>query len=110
MVKIEIFFIKLLIKQRLSELQINRELSSISLGLRYASLKGAFRPFIGGALTYTWQKANGASVYDGFPMLFEFGGIVPIKQVSLVFQGNFSPLVPSQHGFQVLSYSIGLMF
>ncbi len=89
---------------------MRRQLTSLALGLRYAAVKGYFRPYFGWALTYTSQKVNEYKDGDGFPMLFEAGGLIPIKKVNFMLQANFSPILSEQAGFQYFSYSAGLMF
>jgi hypothetical protein len=90
--------------------QMKRQLTSFALGLRYAVVKGYFRPYFGWSLTYTSQKVNTYKDADGFPMLFEAGALIPIKKVNLMLQANFSPILSEQAGFQYFGYSAGLMF
>ncbi|UTA68724.1 MULTISPECIES: hypothetical protein [Emticicia] len=91
--------------------KIEREIASIALGVRYASLKGEFRPYAGFSATFTQQKADGVKLLPKFPLVFELGGIIPLKRTNIVFQTNFSPLLNhKQNWFKQLSYGVGLMF
>lgn len=79
-------------------------ISCVSLGLRYATVRGFFRPYAGTSLTMLLPYAE-------FPMLVEIGGYIPIKKTNLFIQGNvYPPFGPKKFGFQIYSYSLGLMF
>jgi len=101
----------LLVNDKNVSQSIDRSIKSIALGVRYASLKGGFRPYTGFSLSYTTQKANAKKLLHKFPLIFELGGIIPIKKVNLVFNTNISPLLYNkQTGFQLFSYGVGLIF
>lgn len=87
-----------------------RAIKNVSIGLRRASVQGAIRPYIGADISFGYQYVN--SIKSDFELTnsIEAGILVPIKKVNLLTGFVFTPISFEQHGYQFISYSLGILF
>jgi hypothetical protein len=76
----------------------------VSAGIRYAAINGPVRPYIGGAITAAFLSRI------EFPLMSEFGAVIPLKKANFFVQSNLYPLRKKVYDFRTISYSAGLFF
>lgn len=87
-----------------------RSFTSLSIGVRKASLQGAVRPYVGANLAVGYQYLNTFKSTMELSNTIEAGVLIPIKKVNLLLNLTFTPLSFQQHGYQFVSYSLGVLF
>jgi hypothetical protein len=87
-----------------------KNIRGLSLGVRYAAVKGLVRPFIGISISSLRQTINKKEFAVQYSLLPEAGAIVSIKKINIVAQANIFPLLKSERfGFQFSTFSLGLI-
>jgi hypothetical protein len=82
-----------------------------SLGIRYAAISGAVRPYGEFSLSISRQFLNNVGFSTLAPSILEVGVMIPVKSFYVTVGTNFSPFQYTvQNGYQLVAWHAGIMF
>lgn len=88
-----------------------KSIPSASFGLRYSAISGRIRPYIEGSAALSLLNINNRPQRVDFPMLFEGGVNIPVKNFFITAGVTLTPIIaPTLNGYKFAAFNVGILF